>query len=219
MSILKEKQKGNTCQYFSTLYLMQEENAGALATTDFNNFITYMVNKSSNNSSFISTYLSKPYLAGTTTYFNNIKDIILGNHYYIDNSKHAVVMTRTAADTFDVWNPQLCAVNIEKSIDNTLTTNKQNYPDTGKTTVDVWSLKSNLLNDATTTTERNRQIDIVNALSTYLTNNTTTLLRMTTIKTPGIQMNNDEKKALIMGLYAIDKGLSVASMKTALNVT
>lgn len=219
MAIITNPQKGHTCQYFSLLYLMQEANAGALSASDFKDCIQYMVNRIGNSSGFIAAYLSKPYKPGTTSYITSIHDLPIGQKQYVDNGKHAVVITKIAANTFDVWNPQLAKVT---TINTTLslTTNKQTYPDSGKSTVDIWALKDASVNktDQGTTTERDRQIDIINALSSYLTNFTTTTGKQTNVDTPAQLMTDDEKGAFAIALRTIDSKLNLSALKTALHI-
>lgn len=219
MATLTQPQKGHTCQYFCLLYLMQEANAGALSAKDFKDCIQYMVNRVGNSSGFISAYLNKPYKANTTTYITNIHDLPTGQRFYVDNGKHAIVVNKTAANTFAVWNPQLATVaTITTTL--SLTTNKQIYPDMGKNSVDVWALKDAPVNksDVPTTTERDRQIDIINALSIYLTNFATTVGRQENVDTPAQHMTDDEKGAFAVALRTIDSKLNLSALKLALHI-
>lgn len=219
MATITNPQKGHTCQYFSLLYLMQEANAGALSATDFKDCIQYMVNRAGNASGFISAYLSKPYSAGTTTYITSIHDLPIGQKHYVDNGRHAVVITKIAVNTFEVWNPQLAKITtLTTSL--SLTTNKQTYPDVGKSTVDIWVLKDSSVNktDQATTTERDRQIDIINALSSYLTNFITTAAKQANVNTPAQLMKDDEKGAFAIALRTIDSKLNLTTLKTALHI-
>lgn len=219
MATITNPQKGHTCQYFSLLYLMQEANAGALSPTDFKDCIQYMVNRTGNASGFISAYLGKPYKTGTTSYITSIHDLPPGQKHYVDNGKHAVVITKIAANTFEVWNPQLAKVaTITTSL--SLVTNKQTYPDSGKSAVDIWSLKDSAVNktDQITAVERDRQIDIINALSSYLTNFTTTTGKQANVNTPAQLMNDDEKGAFAIALRMIDSKLNLNALKTALHI-
>lgn len=200
MATITLRQRGNTCQYFCLLYLMQESSAGALTSKDFIDLITFLVNRSTNGSGFISTYLKKS--KSNEAFITSLNSLTNGQRYYIDNKVHAIVVTKTATNTFDVWNPQLNTVEPLSNSSGTLTTNtgsnEQKYPADSQTPIDVWELDSSkVANDTATTNERNRQITIINNVVPYL-NGT---VAVTNLDTPIAGMKPEEIKAF--GLAAI----------------
>lgn len=220
------KQVGNTCQYFTLMNLMETLERGALTSTDFKNCIGYCISNSPNPSGFIATYCNKPKVGTTTSLIGSFDQMVVGTHYYVDNGVHAVCMTKSGGGNIAIWNPQLGTEKNYDIEDGRVTTNNQTYPnnnnDNNLNKFDVWQLKDVL--DGTTG-ERNRQIAILNAISTFMTTYTTADARTTNLAASlgtgnaGLNMTVDEKKAVVMALVGRDsKKYKIGPIKLAMGV-
>jgi len=205
-------QRGNTCQYFSILYLMDQANRGCFSKEDFKNFITFLTNRATNGSGFIDAYLSLSKIGTTTSILKKLKDLEANKLYYVDNSKHAVIVIKKDTGNYNVWNPQTNLIQENLALVsgylNLGTSPNLRYPYNltslikNEKEVSVWEFNSSkAVNDMTTNAERTRQIDIINRLVTYLSTpvNVTNL----TINASAEGMTEDEKISYITAINII----------------